>query len=553
MFQSTRNHNAELVSFLSPRVSTVLLLLFILTGSVLAHSEQEETQLRIKIDGRRLELRYETKFPRSGSFARLRKMDRDGDETYTAKEKEDFLTLRSLAYRQDTRVTLDDQAVSLNLQSQEARITDTMVGLKELTVVYLFQGELPREPEPGARLTINDPAFGWNEVELEGAQGELSGDIPGDVLTLTFGSEASSSSAGPNDGEAAQDDKLLSLVSGELTPKVILWTLGLAFVLGALHALTPGHGKTMVAAYLVGSRGTVGQAILLGIVVTVTHTASVFLLGLGCMFAFQYVVPEKIIPWLGFLSGLLITGVGIALIYARSTGKELFHGHSHENGHGHSHLSGLGHAPEHSHSHSSERNHSHDHEHSHSHSSEHSHSHAPEHGHSHDSRLGSDSGVAAEQHESESAPQARETDDLGHSHTHSHASESGELEESRPVQRSSEEKPEKVSLWALISLGISGGMVPCPEALMVLLGAISLNRLLLGMAVLASFSAGLASLLILIGILVVTASSRVNKKYYPSDDTIKKISIAAYSFICILGLAIAVRSLTSAGILVINL
>ena len=95
--------------------------------------------------------------------------------------------------------------------------------------------------------------------------------------------------------------------------------------------------------------------------------------------------------------------------------------------------------------------------------------------------------------------------------------------------------------------------MPCPEALMVLLGAISLNRLLLGLAVLVSFSLGLASLLILIGILVVTASSRVSKKYYPSDDTIKKISITAYSFICLLGLAIAVRSLTAAGILVINL
>ena len=95
-------------------------------------------------------------------------------------------------------------------------------------------------------------------------------------------------------------------------------------------------------------------------------------------------------------------------------------------------------------------------------------------------------------------------------------------------------------------------MVPCPEALMVLLGAISLNRLLLGMAVLVSFSAGLASLLILIGILVVTASNRVSKKYYPSDATIRKVSIAAYSFICVMGLVIAVRSLTSAGILVIN-
>lgn len=96
-------------------------------------------------------------------------------------------------------------------------------------------------------------------------------------------------------------------------------------------------------------------------------------------------------------------------------------------------------------------------------------------------------------------------------------------------------------------------MVPCPEALVVLLGAISLNRLMLGMAVLVAFSLGLASLLILVGIFVVLASKRASSKYYPSEETIRRVSIVAYCFICILGLAIAIRSLTSAGILVINL
>ena len=528
----TREHIRLLVgpSFLI--VFGLLIFCSLLVSPTLAHSEQEETNLQVVVDGRQLELRYTTEFPRMGSFARLRKMDRNGDEAYSPKEREAFLTQRAMPYKEKARVLLDDQSLALTLKSQEARISETLMGLDELAVVYVFETQLTQSPGSGSLLTIEDSTFGWNTVELLGAEGEITGDTPGDALTITFGTSRSTSVTSSEESTVHSDDELMNLVSGELTPQVIMWTLGLAFVLGAIHALTPGHGKTMVAAYLVGSRGTVGQAILLGIVVTITHTASVFLLGLACLFAFQYVVPDKIIPWLGFLSGILITAVGLALIYARATGRELFHGHSHENGHGHSHGSGHGH--------------SHDSGHQHTHNSSHAHSHDCDHAHqTGEGRL--------PPHHIENVPQIRVADDLAESHTHSHALGAETDPNSGPVQRLPEEKEDKVSLWALISLGVSGGMVPCPEALMVLLGAISLNRLLLGMAVLVSFSAGLASLLIIIGILVVTASNRVSKKYYPSDATIKRISIAAYSFICLLGLVIAVRSLTSAGILVVNL
>lgn len=491
-----------------------------------AHNEQEETRLEISTEGDSLWLEYTTKFPKAASFTRLKKMDRDGDGEYSLEEKTEFLTLRALPHREKAQLRYQGQPVQLKLESQEAFVTGTTLGLEELEVVYRFQARLPQALAEGARLEIDDPVFGWTDVELKELKGSIQGDVPGDKISVILGAAPSTDHHDHHEeGADHSEDELMSLVSGELTPKVIAWTLGLAFVLGAIHALTPGHGKTMVAAYLVGSRGTVWQAVLLGIVVTVTHTASVFLLGLACLFAFQYVVPEKIIPWLGCFSGLLITAVGAALIYARATGRELFHGHSHENGHGHSH----GH------------NHAHNHSHSHDHSHAHDHSHSTEHHHQQEALQ-------------PSAPQARQADDLpgGHSHAHSHHHGDHSGTESNPTVRTPEQGEEKVSLWALISLGVSGGMVPCPEALMVLLGAISLNRLLLGMAVLVSFSAGLASLLILIGILVVTASNRVSKKYYPSDATIRKVSIAAYSFICVMGLVIAVRSLTSAGILVIN-
>src|SRR5205807_10467114 len=101
------------------------------------------------------------------------------------------------------------------------------------------------------------------------------------------------------------------------TPQFSLGMVGLALAaavrLGALHALEPGHGKTVVAAYLVGTRGTPRHALYLGLIVTATHTAGVYLLGAVTLFASRYVVPEHLYPWLGVLSGLLIAGVGCAL------------------------------------------------------------------------------------------------------------------------------------------------------------------------------------------------------------------------------------------------
>jgi ABC-type nickel/cobalt efflux system permease component RcnA len=96
-----------------------------------------------------------------------------------------------------------------------------------------------------------------------------------------------------------QTDALTRLLhQQQLTPWMIAVAIGIAFALGAAHALTPGHGKTIVAAYLVGSRGTLKHAAFLGGMVTFTHTVSVFLLGLATLFLFQYVVPRGCPSWL---------------------------------------------------------------------------------------------------------------------------------------------------------------------------------------------------------------------------------------------------------------
>jgi len=197
------------------------------------------------------------------------------------------------------------------------------------------------------------------------------------------------------------------LQRGQIGIPLVLLGLAVAFGLGALHALSPGHGKTIVAAYLVGSRGTFKHAIFLGGMVTFTHTITVFLLGLGTLFLSQYVLPEKVFPVLGAISGVSIVWIGSLLLYQRVR-----------------------------------RLRAHQHQHSHTHDHEHGHSYLPE---------------------------------------------------------------ADVTLGSLMALGASGGLVPCPSALVLLLSSIALGRIGLGLLLLMAFSAGLAIVLMGIGMLVLYA------------------------------------------------
>lgn len=185
-------------------------------------------------------------------------------------------------------------------------------------------------------------------------------------------------------GNAPQQDALARLLhQPEITPWMVVAAIGIAFALGAAHALTPGHGKTIVAAYLVGSRGTLKHAAFLGAMVTFTHTVSVFLLGMATLFLFQYIVPENITRVLGAISGLSIVAIGAWMLYKRLRGTGHAHSHDHEHGHSHSH--------DHDHHH---HDHDHDHHHDHDHSHEHTHGHGT-HTHSHVPEEVSWSGLAA--------------------------------------------------------------------------------------------------------------------------------------------------------------
>ena len=296
------------------------------------------------------------------------------------------------------------------------------------------------------------------------------------IAIPAWGDEIHESGRLADDGETDALSDMLR--SEELSLGLIAGALALALFLGAAHALEPGHGKTIVAAYLIGSRGTVGNALFLGGIVTFTHTFSVILLGLVALFASQYILPEQIFPWLGTASGLLIIGLGTWLLVNHLRGRGFGHSHEEEH-HGH-------------HDHSHEEEHHHDHPHG-----EHHHSHEEEH------------------------------------HGHSH------------------EIPSKVTLGSLLTLGISGGIVPCPGALVILLLAVALHRIAFGLLLLVAFSVGLAAILIAIGVLIVKARPLV-ERFSGDGRWIQRLPIASAVVIIVVGCAITLGTLMDSGVILIN-
>ena len=244
---------------------------------------------------------------------------------------------------------------------------------------------------------------------------------------------------------------------------IVLLALGVAVGLGAFHALEPGHGKTLVAAYLVGSRGTFKHALLLGLIVTAAHTAGVYLLGAVTLYASQYIVPEQLYPWLGLVSGVMILVLGVILLVQRYLGADPLSGHVH---HGHSHH-GLGHPQHHEHHH-------------------------------------------------------------GHEHHHDH-------------------HERQVSFRELMALGISGGIVPCPAALVVLLSAVSMQRIGFGLLLIVAFSMGLAAVLIAIGVLMVYARQFMARFHGEGRIVTRWLPLTSSVFIVLFGVGLTCQALVSGG------
>lgn len=330
-----------------------------------------------------------------------------------------------------------------NYELEEGQIRLTLADHPSLTIVDKIEPDPKLMAKPSAELQPGDDAKLRNLHILFSTQASEPS-----LAKATDSVPPSTQKPNTNSGS-----KLPSLYHLFVESEYGFWALLLlAAAIGAVHALTPGHGKTLVAAYLVGERGTVGHAIILGIVTTLTHTGVV----LAIAFALRWFSPQGegvrqgLQMALGLGGGLLIALLGAWLLLRRLTGQA-----------DHIHLPGQGH---------------------------HHHHHDGHSGHYHDEQ--------------------------GNAH---------------PLQT------EAVGWWRLIALGISGGIIPCWDAILMLIVAVSTNLLWLALPMLLAFSAGLAGVLILIGILVVRVKGFAGSRWGRSRlfRTLPVVSAAA---VTVLGL-----------------
>ena len=327
--------------------------------------------------------------------------------------------------------------------------------------------EIVMRAAPGAVLTQSSAAtHDVSDMLRHYPSGMLS--TPLDVRSATFGyryGTGTSVSVGAPHGSGGES---VAVSGGAFTDLVTHRDLGLGFILaaigiamfwGAVHALSPGHGKSIVAAYLVGSRGTARHAAFLGATVTITHTASIFALGIVTLYLSRYILPETLYPWLSVVSGLVVVAMGASILVRRARRLRTSEHH-------------------HPHDHDHDRHHSHDHD--------HHHHHGPG----------------------------------GHTH----------------------EPPSAITARSMLALGISGGILPCPSALVVMLGAIAVHRVAFGLLLVVAFSIGLAATLTGVGLLVVYARRLVDR--VPSSGRLVQAAPTfSAAVITLLGVGLTIQAL----------
>lgn len=270
-----------------------------------------------------------------------------------------------------------------------------------------------------------------------------------------------------------------------------------AFLLGIAHSLEPGHGKTVVAAYLVGSKGRNLDALILGLTVTFTHSFSIIVLGVLAKLSSNYFTDQQLHGYLGIVASLLILGIGLWMLKVRWAAlrdpdktdhhSHLFHSHNHH-GHGHHH-----------------------------------HHHHDDHDHDHHRRTGTD------------------TEAHSHPHPHRHPHASGESS----TGSAAEGKP--LGLTGLVLLGISGGIVPCPAALAILLASASAGNIGKGLALVLVFSLGLACSLVAIGLVIVNGV-RATQRFLNTEKYAPKVAFASAVIVTVVGLVTFYSSLSHLGI-----
>ncbi|MFN7944295.1 MAG: sulfite exporter TauE/SafE family protein [Blastocatellia bacterium] len=413
--------------------------LVVLALSALAHPLGQFTVnhfTRIEAGADRLRIRYVVDLAELATFQELQKADTDSSGSLSEAESQAYLERTVTELLGGLSLTADGQPVSLQVAHRILSLPPGAASLPTMRIECDFEGRLPSGSALIRKLQFADNNHrdrqGWREIVIVPATGAAVFDstafgngitdelkaYPEDMLLAPLNERSAEWSVAPGAAPAGAKP-LLTRAGKPLADKssaTTRWLMArinssdfaviallLAFVLGALHAFTPGHGKTVVGAYLVGSKGTVRHAFFLGATVTVTHTLSVYALLLVTLAGSRFFRAETFVQALGIISGVIILVMGLSLFVQRL--RSAF-------------------APDHDH----------DHEHSHD----------------------------------------------GHSHSHL--------------------PPERVTWRNLLSLGISGGLLPCEAALALAIGAIGINRPAFGLLLILAFSLGLAGVLTGIGI-----------------------------------------------------
>ncbi|MFD4722158.1 sulfite exporter TauE/SafE family protein [Streptomyces sp. NPDC058423] len=444
---------------------------------------------------------------------------------------------------------VNGRAVPLEAGSARASVRPGQAGLPTLRVECAMRAPLPGGRADLAFTAAPGEGAGWREITARGDRATLAAsDVPRESVSRRLsvypqklldsppaGTEARLTAV---PGGPALDDAAAAAPPSVLPRGVDRWTgaltelverrdltvpfgalaLLVALGLGALHALAPGHGKTlMAAAAAAGGRSSLREVLALGASVTVTHTLGVF--ALGALIVAGSAVTPAVVGWLGMASGVLVAVAGALL--ARRAWRDRAQGRGHTHVHwlgggrfrtyAHTHSTGDGHEPAHGHGHShghgddhghersrdGARDHGHghhhepDHHHEHEHGPGHTHGHGPTHEHAHHQH---GQGPGHPHGHGPAHPHGHAghgTTSTGDAHRHDHDSE-----RQRPLRRS-------------ILLGLAGGLVPSPSAVVVLVGAAALGHAWFGLLLVIAYGAGLALTLTAAGFAVVRLGARV--------------------------------------------
>lgn len=428
-------------------------------------------------------------------------IDTDKDGVFSQTELDEFGQKISSGYIANLFLSINGQQIEIRETGRQVKVETGAGNLETLKIMWDLFAPVSASAEQNKVAFQNNnysERLGWREIVVNRTSGievfdstafgsgitdELKA-YPEETLSSPLGERAAVFSftrgsfpdgAKPlqnRDGHftsAIQKDRLTDLISvPEITPVVALLGLLLAFGLGAFHAMSPGHGKAVVGAYLVGSKGTPKHAAFLGLTVTITHTLGVFALGLLTLFAANFILPETIMPFLSFFSGLIVLYIGLTMFKTRL-------------------LSALGiREGEHHHHHG-----------------DHSHSHEDHHHQDHDNFT--------------------HTHD-GHTHTHL--------------------PPDQITWKGLVALGVSGGLLPCPSALVLMLSAISLGRVGYGIVLTIAFSFGLAATLTAVGLAFLYVGKLFNGTKISQNPLVRSLPVVSAFVIACLGAAICYTAIS---------